>query len=75
MTINSAAAFSAARANTEIGQAVALKALKISNAQQQNVLGLLQSATEQAGEIESNEPTGEVEAHEHGKGQQVDLRA
>lgn len=75
MTINSAAAFSAARVQTQIGQAVAVKAMKIANAQQQSVLSLLQSATEQAGALESNEPLGQVEASELGKGERVDLRA
>lgn len=66
MDVNAAAAIATAQTQQEIGQAVAVKVLKLANTQQKSVLGLIQSAAELSQQVQANEP---------GKGQQVDVQA
>jgi hypothetical protein len=66
MTVHAAATIATAQTRQEIGQAVSLKALKLAQSSQENVLGLLESAAALAQQIQASEP---------GKGEQVDLTA
>jgi hypothetical protein len=66
MTVHAAATIATAQTQQEIGQAVSLKALKLAQSSQENVLGLLESAAALAQQIQASEP---------GKGEQVDLTA
>lgn len=59
MSISAAASFSAARAAADVKSAVAIKALKMANAQQQSVVGLIEGAVESAEALTQEPRRGE----------------